>query len=63
MKFGDKVVVLARPNMRGEITGMTKDGRLIIDFGDDQPWIFHPQDVELEQRDDLWDYVIKGDKK
>lgn len=55
MKVGDFVVVLNHKSLRGQITGLTKDGRLEVDLGDDMGvWIFKPFDIELESRDDLW---------
>jgi len=53
MSRGDKVVVLARKYLRGEIVGFTKDGRIEVDFGWEENWIFDPHELELEQRDDL----------
>ena len=55
------MVVLAAPWKRGEIVGMTNDGRLIVDFGNemDEQWIFHPQDLEYEERDDLWQMYLR----
>lgn len=49
-------MILARPHLRGTIVGFTNDGRIVVDFGDDweEPWIFKPHELEMEQRDDLW---------
>lgn len=54
MRRGDKVVILSRKYLRGEIVGFTKDGRIEVDLGWDENWIFDPFDLELEERDDLW---------
>lgn len=55
MKRGDKIIILSHKNLRGEIVGLTKDGRIEVDLGEGMGvWIFKPFDIELEQRDDLW---------
>lgn len=54
MGIGDKVVILARKWLRGEIVGMTREGNLLVELGFEEPCEFKPFDLELEERDDLW---------
>ena len=51
---GTPVVVINKPWLHGVIVGFTLDGRVEVDLGWEENWIFKPHDLELEQRDDFW---------
>lgn len=68
MEIGSRVVVIngILHGFHGEIIDFTNDGKLVCQFELSPPWgdygrlttTLKPFDIELENREDLWNHLI-----